>query len=100
MPTSEVTRRSVSTRLSGVLLVALSALCFAAMPVFARTMYADGGDPSTLLLLRFALAAAFLAPLAGRRGAASRPCGRTLGGLVLLGGLYVCQSLSYVSALT
>ncbi len=89
-----------STRTSGVLLVALSAMCFAAMPVFARTMYADGGDPSTLLLLRFTLAAALLAPLAARRGAAARPRGPTLGGLVLLGALYVCQSLTYFIALS
>ncbi len=98
MATDEVTRRSVSRRLSGVLLVALSATCFAAMPVFARTMYADGGDPSTLLLLRFVLAAALLLLLAGRR--AARPTGPRLGGLILLGALYVCQSLAYFTALT
>jgi len=95
---SGVTRRSTSTRLSGVLLVALSATCFAAMPVFARTMYADGGDPSTLLLLRFMLAAAVLLLLAGRR--AARPTGPTLVGLILMGALYVCQSLAYFTALT
>jgi drug/metabolite transporter (DMT)-like permease len=88
----------LSTRLSGVLLVALSATCFAAMPVFARTMYADGGDPSTLLLLRFVLAAGLLLVLAVRR--AARPTGATLVGLVLLGALYVCQSLAYFTALT
>ncbi len=88
----------MSTRLSGVLLVALSATCFAAMPVFARTMYADGGDPSTLLLLRFVLAAGLLLLLAVRR--AARPTGATLVGLVLLGALYVCQSLAYFTALT
>jgi drug/metabolite transporter (DMT)-like permease len=88
----------LSTRLSGVLLVALSATCFAAMPVFARAMYADGGDPSTLLLLRFVLAAGVLLLLAVRRP--SRPTGATLVGLVLLGALYVCQSLAYFTALT
>jgi drug/metabolite transporter (DMT)-like permease len=88
----------LSTRLSGVLLVALSATCFAAMPVFARAMYADGGDPSTLLLLRFVLAAGLLLLLAVRR--AARPTGATLVGLVLLGALYVCQSLAYFTALT
>jgi drug/metabolite transporter (DMT)-like permease len=98
MATHEVTRRRVSRRLTGVLLVALSATCFAAMPVFARTMYADGGDPSTLLLLRFVLAAALLLLLASRR--AARPTGPTLGGLILLGALYVCQSLAYFTALT
>ncbi|MEA3059442.1 MAG: hypothetical protein QOE50_854 [Sphingomonadales bacterium] len=93
------TRHGHNARTSGVLLVALSATCFAAMAVFARAMYADGGDPNTLLLLRFTLAAVVLVPLAARR-AAPRPRGATLGGLVLLGALYVCQSLSYFSALT
>jgi len=91
-------RRAFNRRLSGVLLVALSAACFAAMPVFARTMYAAGGDPSTLLLLRFVLAAAVLLLLAVRR--AARPTGARLGGLILLGALYVCQSLAYFTALT
>src|SRR6266851_3451202 len=91
-------RQRFNTRLSGVLLVALSATCFAAMPVFARTMYADGGDPSTLLLLRFVLAAGLLLLLAVRR--AARPTGATLVGLALLGALYVCQSLAYFTALT
>jgi drug/metabolite transporter (DMT)-like permease len=93
------TRPSLTARTSGILLVALSAICFAAMPVFARAMYADGGDPSTLLLLRFALAAVLLLLLASRR-VALRPHGPTLAGLVLLGVLYVCQSMTYFSALT
>lgn len=93
------TRKDLSTRTGGILLVALSATCFAAMPVFARTMYADGGDPSTLLLLRFALAGAVLLLLAAKR-AAPRPRGPRLAGMVLLGALYVCQSLTYFIALT
>src|SRR5258708_30321864 len=68
------------------------------MPVFARTMYADGSDPSTLLLLRFVLAAGLLLLVAVRR--ASRPPGATLVGRVLLGALYVGQSLAYFTALT
>jgi drug/metabolite transporter (DMT)-like permease len=90
---------TVSRRTSGVLLVALSAACFAAMPIFARTVYAAGSDPSTLLLLRFTAAAAVLLPLALRRSAA-RPADRPLSGLVLLGALYVFQSLLYFVALT
>ncbi len=90
---------AVSRRTGGVLLVALSAACFAAMPIFARTVYAAGSDPTSLLLLRFALAAAVLLPLALRRPGA-RPVRGTLGGLVLLGALYVCQSLLYFVALT
>src|SRR5712691_2513940 len=31
---------------------------------------------------------------------AARPTGRTLGGLILMGALYVCQSLAYLTALT
>jgi drug/metabolite transporter (DMT)-like permease len=89
----------LSTRASGVLLVALSATCFALSPVFARTIYADGGDPSTLLFLRFSLAAVVLLLLASRR-AVPPPRGRALCGLVLLGALYVCQSLTYFIALT
>ncbi|MBV9358752.1 MAG: EamA family transporter [Chloroflexi bacterium] len=89
----------MSRRTSGVLLVALSAACFAAMPIFARTVYAAGSDPTTLLLLRFALAATVLLPLALRRPGA-RPAWPALAGLVLLGALYVCQSLLYFVALT
>jgi len=48
---------------------------------------------------RFALAAAVLLPLAARR-AASRPSRGTLVGLVLLGAVYVGQSLTYFIALT
>src|SRR5258708_1343937 len=68
------------------------------MPVFARTMSADGGDPSPLLLLRFVLAAGLLLLLASRR--AARPSGATLVGLILMGALYVCQSLAYFTPLT
>ena len=78
--------------------MALSATCFAAMPVFARAVYADGVDPGTLLLLRFTLAAAVLLAVAWRQAAG--PCGGTLAGMVLLGGLYVGQSLTYFVALT
>lgn len=97
-----MTRRlpgALSARRRGVLLVALSATCFATMPLFARTVYGAGGDPSTLLLLRFVLAAAVLLPLAVRYSAAP-PAGRALGGLLVLGALYVCQSLLYFVALT
>jgi drug/metabolite transporter (DMT)-like permease len=93
-------RPAFNSRAGGVLLVALSASCFAAMPIFARAMYADGGDPSTLLLLRFALAAAILLPLAARRAAMARPGRATRGGLALLGAVYVGQSLTYFVALT
>jgi len=89
-----------SRRAIGVLLIALSAVCFAAMPVFARLVYGSGGDPGTLLALRFSGAAIVLLALAfGRR--AAMPSGRALIGLLLMGGIgYVAQSLSYFTALT
>src|SRR5438105_1800834 len=70
------------------------------MPVFARVVYATGGDPGTLLTVRFSGAAAVLLLLAfGRR--AAMPSGRNLVGLLLMGGIgYVSQSLSYFTALT
>src|SRR5437016_2682524 len=82
------------------MLIALSAVCFAAMPIFARVVYGAGGDPGTLLTLRFSSAAVVLVFLAlGRR--AALPSGRTLVGLLLMGGVgYVSQSLSYFTALT
>ena len=43
-------------RAAGVALVALSATCFGAMPVFARLIYSAGPDPGGLLLLRVASA--------------------------------------------
>jgi drug/metabolite transporter (DMT)-like permease len=89
-----------SSRAIGVVLIALSAVCFAAMPVFARVVYGAGGDPGTLLTLRFSSAAVVLVLLAfGRRAAI--PSGRTMVGLLLMGGVgYVSQSLSYFTALT
>ncbi len=75
-----------SSRAIGLMLIALSAVCFAAMPVFARAVYAAGGDPGTLLTLRFAGAAVVLLLLAFGRGAAI-PTGRSLVGLLLMGGV-------------
>ena len=89
-----------SERTIGFLLVALSAACFGAMPLFGRGAYAAGADPTTLLLLRFTIAGAVLWVLVLVRRA-PLPRGRTLGLLVLMGGVgYVGQSLAYFTALT
>ncbi|MBI5069583.1 MAG: DMT family transporter [Deltaproteobacteria bacterium] len=70
------------------------------MPIFARAAYADGLDTSTLLLLRFALAAALLWTLFLVRG--ERLPGRR--GLLMLAGMggigYAGQAFSYFTALT
>jgi drug/metabolite transporter (DMT)-like permease len=84
----------------GLLFVVLSAVCFGAMPLFARGAYAGGADPTTLLLLRFTLAAALLWGLVLLRRA-PLPRGRVLIWLALMGGVgYVGQSLAYFTALT
>ena len=48
----------------GYLLVALSAICFGIMPVFARIAYASGEDTATLLFLRFLVGGVFLSIIA------------------------------------
>lgn len=84
----------------GVAYVAASALCFGSMPVFARRAYADGVDPSTLLLLRFGVAAAVVWVLFLVRRA-RLPRGRGLAMLVGMGALgYAGQAFSYFTALT
>jgi drug/metabolite transporter (DMT)-like permease len=89
----------VGRRTAGMLLVALSAACFGAMPIFARFAYADGVSPVTLLALRFTVAsAAMLLLLRVRRR--PPPRGARLVGLVLMGAVgYVGQSLCYFTAL-
>ncbi len=83
----------------GQLLCIASALGFGAMAIFGRFAAASGVDTSTLLLLRFSLAAAVLwAACAVRRE--RLPAGRDLAVLVGMGALgYAGQAFSYFSAL-
>lgn len=77
-----------------------SAVAFGGLAIFARLAYAAGASPVTLLCLRFSIAAVCMFGLMWVRGLAL-PRGRTLLGLVLLGGLaYVGQSLAFFTALT
>lgn len=82
----------------GVLYVASSAVCFGTLPIFARYAYASGVDTSTLLLLRFAIAAAVMwVVLAARRLALPR--GKALAMLVGMGALgYAGQAFSFFTA--
>ena len=86
----------------GIVLCLLSAACFGAMAIFGKFAYAAGVDPSTLLLVRFAVAAALLgAMLRARRGPARRPLTTrlllTALGLGAIG--YALQASLYFSAL-
>lgn len=87
--------------MAGPLFIAASALCFGALPIFARLAYDDGGvDVATLLLLRFTAAAAILwAVLLARR--VPLPRGRALATLAAMGGLgYAGQAFAFFAALT
>ncbi|MDG6101396.1 DMT family transporter [Dactylosporangium aurantiacum] len=91
----------------GPALCLLSAACFGALPIFGKFAYAAGVTPATLLLVRFALAAAILGALLllrpGLRRTADGPV-RLTPGLVLTGlGLgavgYATQAGLYFAAL-
>ena len=84
----------------GTLLALVSSVAFGAMALFARAAYAAGVTPITLLFLRFSIAALCMFVVVLARGE-RLPRGRTLLGLVLMGGVgYVGQSFSFFTALT
>ncbi len=83
----------------GASLVAVSAAAFGALPIFARQAYAADVDLLGILVPRFALGAVLLGLIAVARDA-RWPRGRTLAGVLAMGGLgYVGQSFLYFSAL-
>lgn len=82
------------------MLVLAAAAGFGLMAVFARTAYAAGANPPTLLALRFTLAAVLLVALVRVRGR-PWPRGRVLAGLVAMGGVfYTLIAQCYFAALT
>ncbi|ATE62504.1 DMT family transporter [Thauera sinica] len=89
----------MNQRVFGAILVAVSAVSFGAMAIFARYAYADGADVIAVLFLRFAIAATLMGAymLAARR---RWPRGRNLAILAAMGGVgYVGQSFAFFSAL-
>jgi drug/metabolite transporter (DMT)-like permease len=92
---------SASRRVAaGVACVTASAACFGTLPIFARAAYASGVDTSTLLLLRFTIAAALMWTLLVVRGVAV-PRGRGLAMLVGMGALgYAGQAFAYFTAVS
>ena len=94
------TSATSANRWIGPILIVISAVSFGALPIFARLAYAAGATPTTVLLLRFVLAAVVMVfVMIVRR--IPFPRGRVLLGLVLMGGLgYVGQSFAYFTALT
>ncbi len=86
-------------RILGIILIGISAATFGTLAVIGRFAYADGLDVTTLLFLRFSVAAVLMfAWLKIRRE--PLPRGRTLLQLAAMGGLgYVGQSFCFMSAI-
>jgi len=86
-------------RLTGILLIAISAAGFGTLAIFGRFLYAAGMDTFTMLFLRFSIAAVVMAIILIARHE-SLPRGRILGQLIGMGALgYVGQSFTYLSAI-
>lgn len=86
-------------RLTGILLIAISAASFGTLAIFGRFLYADGMDTFTMLFLRFGIAASIMTVILILRRELF-PRGRVLALLIGMGALgYVGQSFSYLSAI-
>ena len=86
-------------RLTGILLIAVSAASFGTLAIFGRLLYADGLDTFSMLFLRFGIAAVLMAVILFVRGE-KFPIGKILLALIGMGAIgYVGQSFSYLSAI-
>lgn len=86
-------------KLTGILLIAISAASFGTLAIFGRFLYADGLDTFTMLFLRFGIAASIMTVILILRREPF-PRGRVLALLIGMGALgYVGQSFSYLSAI-
>lgn len=86
-------------RLTGILLIVISAASFGTLAIFGRLLYADGLDTFSMLFLRFGFATLLMtAILLARRE--NFPRGKFLRALIGMGAIgYVGQSFSYLSAI-
>jgi drug/metabolite transporter (DMT)-like permease len=86
-------------RLTGILLIAISAASFGTLAIFGRFLYAAGMDTFTMLFLRFGISASIMTIILLLRREPF-PRGRVLALLIGMGALgYVGQSFSYLSAI-
>jgi drug/metabolite transporter (DMT)-like permease len=85
-------------RLTGILLIAVSAALFGTLAILGRYAYADGMDTFTILFLRFGLAALLMAVIQLRKHE-QLPRGKLLAQLIGMGALgYVGQAFCYLTA--
>jgi drug/metabolite transporter (DMT)-like permease len=86
-------------RLTGILLIAISAAAFGTLAIFGRLLYTDGLDTFTMLFLRFGFAAIIMMFILLLRKE-TLPRGKILLQLIGMGALgYVGQSFSFLSAI-
>lgn len=86
-------------RLTGILLIAISAASFGTLAIFGRFAYAAGMDTFTVLFLRFGLSAAFMTVVLILRKEPF-PRGRVLAQLIGMGAVgYAGQSFLYMTAI-
>jgi drug/metabolite transporter (DMT)-like permease len=86
-------------RITGILLIAISAASFGTLAIFGRYAYAAGMDIFTVLFLRFTISASIMAVILLLRKEPF-PRGRILLQLIGMGALgYVGQSFSYLTAI-
>ena len=86
-------------RITGILLIAISAASFGTLAIFGRYAYADGMDIFTVLFLRFTISASIMTIILLLRKEPF-PRGRILLQLIGMGALgYVGQSFSYLTAI-
>jgi len=86
-------------RLTGILLIAISAASFGTLAIFGRYAYADGMDTFTVLFLRFTISASIMTVILILRRE-HFPRGRILLQLIGMGALgYVGQSFMYLTAI-
>jgi drug/metabolite transporter (DMT)-like permease len=86
-------------RLTGIILIAISATGFGTLAIFGRFLYAAGLDTLTLLFLRFAFAASVMTVILILRRE-PLPRGRVLLQLIGMGAIgYAGQSFTYLSAI-
>ena len=86
-------------RLTGILLIAISAASFGTLAIFGRYAYTDGMDTFTVLFLRFTISASIMTIILLLRKEPF-PRGRILLQLIGMGALgYVGQSFMYLTAI-
>lgn len=86
-------------RITGILLIAISAASFGTLAIFGRLLYAEGLDTFTLLFLRFSFAASIMALILILRKEPF-PHGKILLPLIGMGAIgYAGQAFAYLSAI-